>query len=122
MTIEESFYTFLAPIGSEIYPLVLPEQRTLPACTYRLNNSRPQYSVDGPSSYAVIMQLDCWAETYAGVKTLQSSVRSLVDGYTGVMGNHYVHGVEIENEIDDFERDTGLYRVTMLIQLFHRSI
>lgn len=121
MTIEQDFYDFLAPVSDHIHPVVLPQKHSLPALTYSLNNSRPQYSADGPSSYPVTMQVDCWATTYAGVKALQSAVRSRVDGYTGVMGSHYVDLVEIDNELDSKEPDTGLYRVTMLIQLFHRS-
>ncbi len=121
MTIEKSFYTFISGVAGEIHPWPLPERITYPAVTYQLASSRPQYSADGPSNYPVTIQVDCWALSYAGVKTLQSAVRTLLDGYSGVMGDHHVHQVEIEGEVDGFEPDTGLYRVTMFINVFYRS-
>lgn len=125
MSIESDLVTFLLAGLSgplEVYPIVLPEKRTLPALTYQLAGSRPQYTADGPTSYPVTFDLKCWANTYAEAKALQADVRGLLDGYSGQMGSQYAHNVEIDNEFDIHESDRKLYGVSMQINWFNRSL
>ena len=121
MTIEKSLRDHLSTVTAFIYFLVLPQDRTLPALTLQLDSSRRQYSVDGASHYPARFQVDCWADTYAQVKNLHSQVVARLNGYTGDLGDHYVDGVTIEQELDGYEADTKLYRVTVWIELFYRS-
>lgn len=122
MSFETDFAAFIeAGVTGNVYPLMLPDKRSYPALTYELNNSRPEYAADGPTAYQLTMEVNCWATTYLEVKTAQAEVRALIDGYTGPMGSFTVFVAQIENELDDYEADTELYRVTILINLLQRA-
>jgi hypothetical protein len=121
VSIESSLVEFLQSVTTEIYPVVLPEKHTLPAISYYLNSSRRRYSADGPSTYPADIQLNLWASTYSGVKTLQADVIELINGYSGTFGDYYVDPIAIENEADVYEDDTGYFGVTLFFSIWYRS-
>lgn len=121
MTIEASLVNFLSTVTTEVYPVVLPEKHSMPAISYYLNSSRRLYTADGPSTYPADIQLNLWATTYSGVKTLQSAVVDLLNGYSGTFGSHYVDPIAIENEVDVYEDDTGYFGVSLFFSIWYRS-
>lgn len=124
--IERSFYQHLQHLcyafDTAVYPHFLPEDRSLPAVTYRISSSRPEYSADGPSNHGVTFQVDCWSQVYLDLKKLRDEVKDLLDGYTGELGEHYAHLVQIENEVDTYEPETKLFRVSIFFNVFYRSL
>ena len=112
------------PAETDIHALQLPEKRgEHPAVTYRQTASRRPPTADGTATvWPVSFQLDLWAYSYDAVKTLQEQVSPLLDDYRGDMGDYRVDGALIESELDGFEPETGLYRVTMFIEMWQRRI
>src|SRR3990172_3096780 len=54
------------------------------------------------------IQLGCWAHTYDLASEIFELVRHALDGYRGVMGNHFVGSAFVSNERDGSEPSPGL--------------
>lgn len=96
-----------------IYPVMLPQNPTLPAITYfkvsgrRVHSSTQALRLSGPR-----IQIDCWALTYAAAHALAELVRKRIDAYRGAMGSQDVQGVFFETERDLYEPDPKQFRVS----------
>ena len=125
--IEEGLYAFLAalspaPAAGRIYPLMLPQNHTLPAVTFTRIAATRTRSLDGPSGMArAVFQVDAWAATYGGAKTLAETLRQALDGHRGAMGSETVGGVLLTAERDLFDHETGTYRVSMDFAIWHQE-
>ena len=74
-----------ALIASRCYPVVLPENVTLPALSYiRVSSVNEEYrDRDGVTQREVSrVQFNCWAETGDGAAALGDQIRSAWDGYS----------------------------------------
>jgi hypothetical protein len=89
--IESAFYSVLANCpaitalaGSRIYPLVIPEDSTLPAIDYGIigGSSTPTFTTPGTSRYRV--EINCWGHTYGDAVTLRGAVITNLSGYLDV--------------------------------------
>jgi hypothetical protein len=127
--IEEDLITYLysgaavtALVGQRVTPLRMDQGADLPAITVQRIDGPRVRSLTGPSGLAhPRFQLDCWGSTYASVKAVATAVRQRLDGYRGLMGSTTVGGVSLESDQDDFEPDTGLYRVSMDFIIWHKE-
>ena len=93
--------------GDRVYAMNLPfvENPRVPAVSYQRTGNTPIVSLSGHSGIDhVRMQVDAWASTYGAAKELATQVRAamLSAGFKALM----------VVDQDDFEPDTGLYRVT----------
>jgi hypothetical protein len=126
MTIEKGLITYLegqasitAIIGNgdspetiRAYPMILPQDWTAPAITFQRISANRWRHLAGPAGRnAVRVQIDCYAATYNGAKTLAEAVRGVLDGYTGTMGTFTVGAVSLENDLDGYNADTDIYRI-----------
>ncbi len=106
MTIEEGLYAFLSNagiVGTRIYPLVIPQDATLPAIAYQRLSGPREHSHDGASGMAwARMQLAITGETYSSAKATAELVRAAMDGHKGLMGTIIVGQCLLVNEIDGF--------------------
>lgn len=118
--LEAGLYAYLAAdagvsglVGTRIYPLLLPQEPTLPALVYQRISTNPLgHSHDGPNHLTrVRMQLRCHGATLLAAKTLADAVRDALDGYSGAMGTVTVQSVFREDEGDDDEPETGSWSV-----------
>lgn len=113
-----------ALVSTRIYPLVLPQDPTLPAVTYQtIGRSMEDVRGSGPRYAETRIQIDCWAATYASAKSVAEQVRAALQDYTGTMGG--VGGVPVldgdaVNEIDLYEPDALLHRVMVEALITHR--
>lgn len=57
-----------------------------------------------------LLQLDCFADTYATVKALAAAVKAALHGYTGSAGSFTIAGVYLRNETDLSEKDGDFER------------
>jgi hypothetical protein len=129
MTIEEGLVAFLLAqsgittlIGTRIMPAPLRQNVQLPAISYQLISVRDDVLHDGPQGLPdTRIQLDCWADTYAGAKTLAATVKTAVHGYKGTMGTVSVQRAKVENVVDGFEPNTGRQRVIMDVLLMYQE-
>lgn len=70
-----------ALVGGRIYPEYMPQDATYPAITYdRISTVRSQFLTGVDDFTQVRIQVDCWDDSYSGVKALASAVKSALDG------------------------------------------
>lgn len=127
MTIEEGLYDFLstdggisALVSTRVYPGTLPQNWTAPAISYQRISGNRVRNLSGPAGRAAPrIQIDCWADSYSGSKALATAVRSAMDGYAGLMGTTTVGSVVLESDLDFYEPDTNVYRVSMDFWISH---
>ncbi len=117
-----------ALVGTRIYALVLPQKPTLPAATYqRISGPRLQ-NLSGDAGRGVArVQIDSWASTYLEAQSLAAAIRLSLNGFIGVLSDGSspasTRGVVIrlDNERDDFEPDSDLYRVSQDYLINHEE-
>jgi hypothetical protein len=116
MSIEEKIFYRLrtndavsALVGTRIYPIQLPPGRTLPAITYTRVSTVRGHCLGGPSGrLRPRIQIDCWADTYSGARTLADKVRLCLDGFLGAIdGESNIGGIKLDGEYDGFETGVG---------------
>ena len=88
MTIEQGLVAELladtataAIVGTRVHPGSIPQGGKLPAIVYNRVSSLRENDLDGPADFVQVrMRVDCWENTYAGVKTLAAAVRAALNG------------------------------------------
>lgn len=110
MTIEEAIYARItaalgALIGTRCYPLVIPQDASLPAVTYQIISSAPQITHSGSAGIVETrVQFTIAADEYAQTKAVDLALRALFDGVTfEVIGGPAVMLARVDNALDDFE-------------------
>ena len=115
MSIEQDIYTALSGIaGGRVYPLVIPENSTMPAISYLRIASTPENTLDGGATIDQIrIQVDTYAKTYAEAKTVSASVRSAMESasFKGTL----------QTDQDLYEPEVKLYRVIQDYYVWKRS-
>ena len=114
MSAETALYTRLtthsgtaALISTRCYPMLMPQNPTLPAVVYqRVSSSGQQGTTD---RRALRFQISSWATTYAGAVALAVQVRGALEDYSNVT----IRMGRIVNQIDDFDEATELQRVIL---------
>jgi hypothetical protein len=107
------FDTLSDLVDGRCYPLVMPQNPTLPAIVYSRQSSDPQYRLEGGASLnQVRMEIDCYAHTYAAAKALSESVRLAMESasYKGTL----------IFDTDFYEPDVKLYRIVMDFYLWEK--
>lgn len=110
--LEEAIYYILtedsgvsALIGTRVYPLVIPQNATLPTVVYQEISSvlthqmRPMIGLTRAR-----YQFWCWAATYTGADALAEAVRLALDGYSGTANNVRIDSIQLQDESDKIER------------------
>jgi len=95
-----------AYIGTRIYPLVLPQNPTIPAITYQRIDTRRFYSLNGDNGTGEVprMQIDIWSTSYEQGKSIATAIKSAMDSATAFLTSDY-------NQTDLYEPDVLLYRI-----------
>lgn len=131
MKIEEALFSYLksyaglsALVGTRIYPLVLPQNPTLPAVTYFKVSRAGERTLGGPNPVLkqVRIQFSCWGSTYRSAKDVAEQVMMALQDYTGTMGG--TDGVKVldanpVNERDIYEQNTGIYHIPVDVLMLH---
>src|SRR5664279_2049700 len=73
----------ITTIGGKIYAVVVPSTATYPCLSYHTMSGPPEVNFDNTAQETVRIQIDCWASSFAAVKTLQQKLHTLLDGYQG---------------------------------------
>jgi hypothetical protein len=108
--------------GSRIYPLLLPQQPTLPAVTYQQVSAVRTHAMgqDVPV-VRVRAQVNAWGKTYAEARTLANETLTRLARFKGVVGAVQVLDVLADNEMESYESDTQTRRVILDFSLFLRN-
>lgn len=125
MSIEAAIYTRLSggstTASTRIYPQRLPDNPTSPAIVYSRVSTVPEMTRDGDDSLDRLrFQLDLYGATYEQARILETEVRPLVSGYSGTVASENIQWSFIENEQDDFEPSTDLYRRIVDLVIWHK--
>lgn len=120
--IETEIYAYLssnnaitALVGNRIYPLILPQNYTLPAITYTKISGQRVNAKDGQTGLAnPRFQFSCWAKTYLEAKKVADVVRIAMNVFPN--GTTYM-----QDEQDFYEPDTGLYHVPVDFIIWHNE-
>jgi len=129
--IEEALFAYLKSyaglvslVGTRIYPLVLPQNPTLPAVTYFKVSRVGGRAMSSPTPryIRVRFQFSCWSTSYGGVKGVAEQIKAALQDYHGLMGG--THGVtvldaDVANEQDIYEPDTGIYHLPVDVFIYH---
>jgi len=125
MPIERTLYDLLrqdagvsATVADRIYPVRLPDEVILPAIVYLKASCIRYASHGGPSKLASSrFQLDCYSADYLEAKQLALAAVTALHGKKG--GD--IQAAFNENETDGFSTDSGIYRVTADVLIWHRE-
>lgn len=132
MNIEEAIYSYLkdnaglaALVSDRIYPLTMPQNCTMPAVTYR-KVSGPRIHTMGtdPGLAYPRFQFSCWGSSYSSAKNVAKKVQAALQDYKGQMGGALgvvVQASIMENELDLYEPDTGLYHIPVDLVIWHEE-
>lgn len=98
-------------VGSRVYPMLLPQNPTLPAITYQRVSGPKVQSLKGINALShPRIQFDCWAATYTAVKGLAEKLISALNDYSGVI---------FYGDRDMYEQDVEVYRVSIDIAIWY---
>ena len=132
MTVDQGFYTYVTAqsaitdlISTRLYPVLLPQNATLPAATYRRVDSPRIHSHDGASGLASPrFQVDIWVDAkapddqYAALLAIGDAFRQTLDGYSGLMGT-VTTDVQLVDERDMYEPDPHYWRRSQDYIIWH---
>lgn len=105
-------------VGTRVYPLVLPQNPTLPAVVYQEMHSQALAAADGDTGRRESsFQLSYWAASYAGAKAGKAALLALLVGYSG--GG--IERIDVEWTHDDFALETDWWREIVEIGVLWRS-
>lgn len=96
-------------VDGRIYPVIAPASASLPFMTWRRQGVQREMTLGGPSAMPTVsLAVDFFAETYSAVRELADSARSVLDGFSGDVGNYMtVRIVALVNESDGFVQLAG---------------
>ena len=101
-------------ITTRCYPVTIPQSPTYPLILYTRISGVRDHHLQGPSGIVrTRMQIEAWAETYSGAKTLAAAIRGALDGYTGPA----IGSCLLDNERDIYEPELNVYRVVYDFQI-----
>lgn len=90
MSLETGLYTALTSdstitglVGKRVYPGFMPQGVTYPAITYQRVSTVRTNMLSGVDDFTqVTVMIDCFDDSYSGVKALADAVKSAIDGVT----------------------------------------
>ena len=97
-----------ALVVTRIYPMLMPQNPTLPAIVYQKISGPRSYSHSGDQNLTFTRyQFSCWAHTYAGAKALAAQLRDCLSGrkYGVIRASFCV------NELDDYDPISKDFRI-----------
>lgn len=118
--IEQALYSVLSAssaittlIGSRIYPVIIPEDTTLPALSYWFVSGTASPTMDTRGTIRSRVQLDCWGQTYSDAVTLRAAVIQAIAGHRDSSFSAQIVSVH-----DEFIEDALQYRAVLEAYLF----
>lgn len=110
----------VAAITTRCYPVTLPQSPMLPLVLYTKVTGERDHHLKGASGMAYPrFQVEAWANTYAGAKTLASAIRNALDDYHGTVGTVDIRSILIQSERDTYEDAVECHRVIMDFMVRH---
>jgi hypothetical protein len=110
MMVENALFNLLnGLVGGRMYPMVAPDSPTVPFIVYQNITNSPEYTLGNTSPINnTRMQIDCYSDTYGGVKSLVASVQSAMQA--AAQAKTLVNVPKMSSDL--YEAEVKLYRVT----------
>lgn len=114
--------TMVKAITTKCYPVKLPQSPTYPLILYTKISGMRDHVLSGASGRAhPRFQVEAWAETYSGAKTLADAIRNALDDYSGTASGTVIHSCLIDSERDVYESEIEKYRVIQDFFIWHEE-
>lgn len=115
--------TVTAQVGTRIYPMRAPQNATYPLAVYqRITGGRDAVHEDSSTRFAEArFQISVWAKTYRAAKVAAKAVVDFLHERTGAMGGTTHTATFVEDEIDDQDEETGLFRTILDVRVLHEE-
>lgn len=117
ISITKSIYNILSGttlIGTEIYPLILPENSQLPSVVIERDGS-PEYTKDGVSRYVVNATITILSSTYNNSITIATDVTNRMVTTRGEVGDVNFIDVKFNSINEDYIENTYIQSLTFTI-------
>lgn len=100
-------------VGTRVYPIVLPEDPTLPAATYQIVGSSSNPTLTNAGMQKIRLQIDCWGDVYGDAVTLRDAVATSLDGYQDTNVQFL-----LLSKHDDYDHELLQYRAIIEFYIF----
>lgn len=102
-----------ALVENRIFAGVAPEGTKTPyVAFFRIAGARHSGTILRVPKY----QFSCFATSYSEARAVAREIIRLFDAFSGVVAGVVINQASVENELDLFEKDTGLHHVPVDIQ------
>lgn len=125
MLFEEALFKYLstyvdliAYVGTNIFPLFVPDNKDLPAIVYQQVSSRNIDSLQESSGAGYYnYQITGYASTYTAVKNMANEIKKALKDYSGIMGGTGGINIQATHKIgDDIDRYDEEFKEYSVIQ------
>lgn len=108
-------------LSGRVRYLNLPQNAVLPYVTYTVLGDTPHDTLHGMAGlFSCVVQVDCWAETYAGAVDLAEKVRLALQAYSGINKGVQVQGIYFITGMDDYVPDVENYRKILRFEIWYK--
>lgn len=99
-------------VGTRIYYVKAPQNVTTPYVVFTKVSAPREHDHDGSAGLVgARFQFSVFAKTYYETKQIAVQIQTVLQAYSGTMGEVVVNGAFYQNEVDFWEEDTKLYHV-----------
>ena len=103
-------------IGSDgrfrYYPIKLQSGTALPATTYGIVSNERRRTLGGDQQTPIArLSLRHWADSYSNANQVAAAVRTALVNFRGVVNADVIMASALDNELDQFDDDSGKYSV-----------
>jgi len=107
-------------VSSRIFPLIAPENTTLPFVTYQIINSDIPRNLNGRSGVrSARFQINAFANSYLSAAQIIQIIKDVLCGSTFTEFGIKVSQAAIYNDFSDYEKDTRFFRKYIDLELFY---
>lgn len=131
MSFEEGLFAYLSTypglvplVGTRVYPVLLPQNATLPAVTYTRLATPRLHEFEASFLPHPTFQFDCWAmdtaviSGYEEAKDVATQVVAALDIYRGAMGAYTVEASIVDSERDAYDPETKIWHVIVDVEIW----
>lgn len=107
-------------VDDRIYPQLLPQNPTYPCIVYRRESSQFNTIFNRQTEFVgADFEIDCFSETYFEAILTGRAARDALKNHSGLMGAVTVKRTFVENEVDIYETNPGVYRRSFNLTIWH---
>jgi hypothetical protein len=123
---EDGLFTYLstypglaALIGTRLYPLLLPQDPTLPAVTYQRISTPMMLAFERSFLPHPRFQFDCWAASFPAARAVAEQVKLALDVYRGAMGAETIQASILDTDRDTYEPQAKIFHSIVDAIIWH---